>query len=404
LLTRQVARGRQIHILLEIHFGNKTAARSRITVPRPAVSTLHPLATEERHPVKIKSAEAIHIAVPYWYGGASETDPRWRTMDTCLIKVETDEGIVGWGEGFGLGTCATTKVAFDNLVRPLTAGRDAGDIAGTMNDLQRKLYNSARNGPVAYALSGLDIALWDIAGKVAGQPLYRMLGGEPKGRVPVYASLLRYGEAALVERNAARALEQGYARIKLHEITEPEVAAARRAIGPKVALMVDTNCPWTVDEAVAMAKRMAAHDLLWLEEPVWPPEDYDGIARVRTEGGVAVGAGESGCTMADFEALIGRAKVNYVQPSIAKIGGISAMKQVIALADASGTRVAPHSPYFGPGFVATIHVCAALPGVVPVERFYCDLEASPLGDLVVASGGTMRLPDGRALASTLMNR
>ena len=158
-----------------------------------------------------------------------------------------------------------------------------------MGDLQRKLYNSARNGPVAYALSGLDIALWDIAGKVAGQPLYRMLGGAPAERVPVYASLLRYGKADLVERNAARALEQGYTRVKLHEITEPEVAAARRAIGPNVALMVDTNCPWTTDEAVAMAKRMAPHDLLWLEEPVWPPENYDGMARVRTEGGVAVG-------------------------------------------------------------------------------------------------------------------
>ena len=98
--------------------------------------------------------------------------------------------------------------------------------------------------------------------------------------------------------------------------------------------MVDTNCPWTPDEAVAMAKRMAPHDLLWLEEPVWPPENYDGMARVRTEGGVAVAAGESGCTMADFEALVGRAKVNYVQPSVAKIGGITAMKQVIALAQA----------------------------------------------------------------------
>jgi D-galactarolactone cycloisomerase len=197
--------------------------------------------------MKIKSAEAIHIAVPYQYGGSSATDPRWRTMDTCLIKVETDEGLVGWGEGFGLGTCATTKAAFDNLVRPLATGRDAGDIAGTMADLQRKLYNSARNGPVAYALSGLDIALWDIAGQVAGQPLYRMLGGAPAERVPVYASLLRYGQADLVARNAARALAQGYTRVKLHEITEPEVAAARRAIGPKAALMVDTNCPWTTD-------------------------------------------------------------------------------------------------------------------------------------------------------------
>src|SRR5262249_58854639 len=111
------------------------------------------------------------------------------------------------------------------------AGRDPADIAGLMGDLARKLHNYGRNGPVSFALSGLDIALWDIAGKVKGEPLHRMLGAPKVDRVPAYASLLRYGDADLVARNAARAVERGYRRIKLHEITATEVAAARQAIG-----------------------------------------------------------------------------------------------------------------------------------------------------------------------------
>ena len=347
--------------------------------------------------MKISNIEAIHIAVPYRYGGPLGNAARWRTMDTLIVKVETDAGITGWGEGFGLATCATTGVALKNMVAPLAVGRDAGDIAGLMNDLQHKLHNCARNGPVGFALSGLDIALWDIAGKVAGLPLYRMLGGEPIERMLAYASLLRYGTSELVERNAAEAAARGYTRIKLHEITVPEVAIARKTIGPKIPLMIDTNCPWTPDEAVAMARRMAPYDPLWIEEPVWPPEDYRGLAKVKSEGGVAIAAGECAGTFADFTQLVDVAQVDYLQPSVTKIGGISEMQKVVALAQSRGIKVAPHSPYFGPGLVASVHLCAALPDKPPVERFYCDLEASPFGELVNASGGYMRVPDGPGL-------
>jgi D-galactarolactone cycloisomerase len=339
--------------------------------------------------VKITKVEPILIAVPYSYGGPMGAAARWRTMDTLIVKVETDACITGWGEGFGLSTCATTAAALTNLVIPLAIGRDASDIAGLMNDLARKLHNCARNGPVGFALSGLDIALWDIAGKVAGMPLYRMLGGATIERMPVYASLLRYG--------TAQAMERGYRHIKLHEITVPEVEAARRTIGPDIPLMVDTNCPWTPDEGVRMARLMAPFHPHWIEEPVWPPEDYRGIARVRSEGGVAVAAGECAGTLADFSQLLDVAQVDYLQPSVTKIGGITEMRKVIALAQARGTKVAPHSPYFGPGLVASIHICAALTHQPPVERFYCDLEASPFGDLVNASDGYMRVPDGPGL-------
>ena len=170
-------------------------------------------------------------------------------------------------------------------------GRDPSGIDALMHDLQQTLHLFGRSGAVMYALSGVDIALWDIAGKVAGKPLYKLLGGADRA-LPAYASLLRCSGPDAVAASCARALEQGYRQIKLHEITVPAVQAARDAIGPDVALMLDTNCPWSVEEALAMVAALRPFDLHWLEEPVWPPEDHAGLAKVRAAGAV-IAAGEN---------------------------------------------------------------------------------------------------------------
>ena len=349
--------------------------------------------------MKITSVEPILISVPYDRGGGpvpkADAVP-WRNMDTLLVKVETNDGITGWGEAFGFGGCVASATALAKMVAPLAVGRDPADIAGLMGDLARKLHNYGRNGPVSFALSGLDIALWDIAGKVKGEPLHRMLGAPKVDRVPAYASLLRYGDADLVARNAARAVERGYRRIKLHEITATEVAAARQAIGADGPLMVDTNCPWSAADAFAMAQAFAPYNLLWLEEPVWPPDDYEALAHVRAAG-VRVAAGENAGTWVEIAQLIEIAQVDFVQPRVTKIGGITEMKRIIDMADDHGAALAPHSPYFGPGLIATIHICASLPQPAFVERFYCDLEASPFGDQVNAVDGFMRVPQGPGL-------
>ena len=347
--------------------------------------------------MKITEVEPIHIAVPYRYGGP--TANAWRTMDTLLVKVATDEGITGWGEAFGLGACAITRIAVEKAVAPLAVGRDPCDIGALMGELARRLHNYGRNGPVSYALSGLDIALWDIAGKVAGEPLHRLLGGPPVARVPCYASLLRYGAADLVALACGEVLARGYRYLKLHEVTVAAVAAARDEIGPGTPLMVDANCAWTGEEAIAIARAFSPYDLAWLEEPVWPPDDYAALARVRGAG-TPVAAGENAGTLGDIERLI-EARVDYLQPSLTKIGGVTEMRRIIALTAARGVALAPHSPYFGPGLIATVHVCASLPAPPPVERFYCDLEASPFGDQVNASDGHLRVPAGAGLGLTV---
>ena len=349
--------------------------------------------------MKITAIEPILIRVPYRHKGTGHSigGISWTTMDTLLVRVVTDEGLVGWGEAFGYNSIPATKAALETAVIPLALGCECSSPAALATELQQKLHNFGRGGAMLFALSGIDIALWDIAGQAAGKPLHRLLGPAGKRRVPAYASLLRYREPARVAEAASEAVARGYRHVKLHETEERAVAAARRAIGQEVALIVDTNCPWDFADALAAAKRFAAYDLLWLEEPLWPPEDFAGLARIQKESGVALAAGENASTYADFARMIEAGAVSYLQPSVTKLGGLSELLRVVALARASNVAMIPHSPYFGPGLVATLHLLASLAEEIPCERFYCDLEASPMGEAVVAKDGFMTIPQGAGL-------
>ncbi|MEO7403092.1 MAG: mandelate racemase/muconate lactonizing enzyme family protein [Burkholderiales bacterium] len=346
----------------------------------------------------IGSVEAIVLSLPFDIGGPKPLFAgKPRNMDILLVRVETDSGLVGWGEAFGFAVWPATRVALDVLVAPLAIGRDERDIAGLMAELQKKLHLLGRTGPVMYALSGLDIALWDIAGKKQNRPLVELLGGPHRMRLPTYASLLRYGDPELVAKNAARAVARGFRAIKLHEITEPAVRAAREAIGPDVQLMVDTNCPWTLDEARAVAASIRPHDIYWFEEPIWPPEDYPALAKLRLDAGMPIAAGENATSFNDFERMLDAGAVDIVQPSVTKIGGVTEMKRIARLATVRRTRFVPHSPYFGPGLLATVHIAAALRDETMIEYSFADLGANPLGDAIEVVDGDIAVPEGPGL-------
>ena len=224
-----------------------------------------------------------------------------------------------------------------------------------------------------------------------------LLGGTPANELSAYASLLRYGSPELVAAACERALARGYRDVKLHEIDTPGVQAARRAIGPDAKLMVDVNCPWTVAQAIDMARAFHASNLEWLEEPVWPPEDMDGLARVRREGGIRISAGENSGGLWEFRRMFEVGALDNAQPSVTKIGGISAMVEIAALAKAFGVRLVPHNAYFGPGYLASLHVNTALAPDAPFERLFVDLEASPYHDMVKARNGRVKVPAGTGL-------
>lgn len=349
--------------------------------------------------MKITAVETHHIAVPASIGAPDVgfIGTGWSRMNTLFLRIVTDQGLEGWGEGFGHATCQATRAVIDNQLGPMLIGQDARDIAGLHRRMAMALHVYGRNGPGTYALSAMDVALWDIAGKQANLPLWRLLGGAPIATHEAYASLLRYSEGRTIAAAIERAVDQGYRHLKLHEIAYEPVAAARAAAGPAPEIMLDTNCPWTVDEALAMARKLRPLNLAWLEEPVWPPEDFSGLARVRRESGIPIAAGENAQNLMDFRTAFDANALDVAQPSVAKIGGITAMMAIAGLAEARGVRLIPHCAYFGPGFLASLHLHTRLAPGTPFERLFMTLEASPYHDAIMAKGGHVTVPQGPGL-------
>ncbi|HSR56452.1 MAG TPA: mandelate racemase/muconate lactonizing enzyme family protein, partial [Alphaproteobacteria bacterium] len=185
--------------------------------------------------MEITAVEPILIHVPYEHGApkpAMGSGEIRENMDAILVRVETNAGIIGWGEAFGFATTPVTIPAIRHAIAPRAVGRDPTDIEGITTTIKRQLQNMMHGGPARFALSALDIALWDIKGKVEGAPIWKLLGAKGKERIPAYASLLRLLEPDTVARITETALGRGYTQIKLHEKTVDALAAARNAAGP----------------------------------------------------------------------------------------------------------------------------------------------------------------------------
>lgn len=349
--------------------------------------------------MRITKVETIPLRIPFDYGGPRSGwgGRSWTALETLLVRIETEDGLVGWGDAFAYNCLAAVRAAFDDMVAPLILGRDAADIAGLMYELQQALHLFGRYGITLFALSGLDIALWDLAGKRAGLPLAQLLGGFVRATVPAYASLLKYRDPQIVAERTTAARKEGYGAIKLHETEEAEVRAAREAVGEGVPIMLDTNCPWRPVEALARAKRLKPYDLFWLEEPIFPPENFRALAELQERIGIPIAAGENACTAYQFHEMFREKAVTYAQPSVTKLGGISEFRKVAVLAEIANVALMPHSPYFGPGFLATLQLAAAHPPEMLVERFYLRSEASLYGDLITPVSGRFAVPTGPGL-------
>jgi L-alanine-DL-glutamate epimerase-like enolase superfamily enzyme len=347
--------------------------------------------------MKIAKIESIPLRIPFTTGGPSAGGV-WgkaglQAVDSLIVSITTDTGFVGWGEAFGFLAVPAIKTVIDSILAPECLGRDASQRDRLSLDLQKKFHVFGRSGAFICGLSAIDIALWDIAGKIAKQPIYQLLGGSDVVSLPCYASLIRYNDPELVEQNVARALRSGFRRLKLHEIDVDCIRAAREAAGDDVEIMLDVNCPWSVSEALEMADRLRPFNLRWLEEPVWPPENYAGLARVRQEGGIPIAAGENASTLMDFQNLLEAKAVDIVQPSPAKMGGLTELSKVFAIANGHNATVRVHTFYDGPGLLAAVHASAALGGSgAMVEWRYFDLEAQLYGDAIIPKDGAVAVP------------
>jgi L-alanine-DL-glutamate epimerase-like enolase superfamily enzyme len=348
----------------------------------------------------IAKIETVPLRIPFRADstpGASLWGEKLSAADSLLVKVTTRDGVEGWGEAFGYRAVASAELAVEELIAPLCIGRDATRIGPLMLAVQKKLHVFGRGGALTYGLSAVDIALWDIAGKLAGAPVSQLLGGGVTA-MPCYASLACYSDPALVRVVVRHAIDAGFRAIKLHETDMSAIRAAREEAGPDVELIVDVGCRWTLNEARTVAEELKAVRLKFLEEPLWPPENFDGLAELRGTTGIPVSAGENVSTLLEFERMLAAGAVDFVQPSPAKMGGISELCKVFPLAAVRNIPVMTHSFYDGPGLLAATQATAGLGSVDSmIEWRWFDLEAPIYGDALHVEDGWISVPQGPGL-------
>ncbi len=294
-----------------------------------------------------------------------------------LVHVEDDAGNLGTGEcWWGVATMqqdvpgdtlAPIAATVDKLLGPRCIGWEAGRIERIWGDLMRYAYRYGDEGILRCALSGIDLALWDLLGKRLAQPVSQLLGGTVHDALPVYASLPGQRELAPLLAEVQRALAAGFTAVKVHEFDVDLVLALRDALGPDPILMVDALGRFPPATAAHQSQRLAEARLTFLETPLYPMRDYRLLARLRRDSPIPLAVGEHEWSFDGFERLFKSESVSFVQPEICKIGGLTFARRIGTLAELYGVPLCPHAYRLGPGFNATLHWAFASPGAVWVE-------------------------------------
>ena len=349
--------------------------------------------------MKIATIEAIPIGIPFTHPGPPMMflgKPRM-VYECALIRVETESGLVGWGETH-MAVWRPIQALIEDWIGPAVVGRDASDIQSLMRQLRQIFYPMGGGAGIAmFALSALDIALWDIAGKAAGLPLYRLLGGSAREAAATYASLAFFRGPDVVAAATSAVVGAGFRRIKLHSIAPDEVRAAREAAGADVELMVDASTKWSPLEARQAARALESYGISWLEDPIYPPTSFAALARLRSETSIPIAAGEYVGSGAEFEAMLSAGAVDIATPCVNKIGGVTEFRKASAIAEAHGVELTAQANCHGPALLATLHVMAAQPGRALVEKMFVTLEAPLAGFPVAPKEGQYRAPDAPGL-------
>ena len=344
-----------------------------------------------------------------------------------LVEVETDEGITGWGECFGAGNIAlANKGIVEKVIQPMVLGMQALD----RDVIWHKVYNLMRDhgqkGMPLQALSGVDIALWDIAGKAANLPLYKMIGGAHRDKVEVYGygMMLRPENInSLISRfkeESAEIKEMGFKALKMKVGVGPKddiklIEAVREGIGDNFRFMVDANHGYTTHDALYVGRAMEEFSPYWFEEPV-APEDLDGYRELRAALKVNISGGEAEFNRWGWRKLLESRGLDIAQPEVCALGGISEYLRVLALCHSHFTPVVNHVWGSAIAVAVNLHLLAAMPplpgGLFPWEpmlefdtthnRFIDDLLTVSLDikKQVKINNGTVSLPNGPGLGVT----
>ena len=299
---------------------------------------------------------------------ASKESTSWSARNWCFVKVYTDEGITGLGEGSGWPRVVETAI---NDLKPIVIGEDPMNIERIWQKMLVSTMGAGMTGtPGSGSMNAIDMALWDIKGKALNTPVWNLLGGKVRDRIRAY------GHAKTPER-ALELKERGLTAVKtggVHRTVE-KVDAIRKAVGDEMDIMVDAHGPpwFTTKDAIVIGKALEPYKLLFYEDPV-PPDNIEALQRVQDNVDIPIAAGERHSHIWGVRQLIEREIVDVVQPDTGRIGGISQMMKIAAMAEAHYITVAPHSGSLGPvAEYAAIHVLAAIPNALILERVHDDV-------------------------------
>jgi L-alanine-DL-glutamate epimerase-like enolase superfamily enzyme len=335
-----------------------------------------------------------------------------RVRRVVLVRVETRDGVVGWGEGFSGSPSASsaTKTLVEGALAPLLAGRDPRDPRARWEEMRRETWWYGQGGIANFAISGVDMALWDIAGKLAGLPVHRLLGGRRVDSLRACASIIwDPGDLAWTQQEVEDAVTAGFTWVKCgwgrdHEKSfglDPErdvaaVARIRDVLGPNVPFSVDVAyiADWTASHAVIMARRFEAYDLAWLEDPL-DHHDLLGYARLREAASMPLATGERVWTHEGYQALVNSGSVDIILIDPGRVEGLTGMLIATEHAAAARVRFVAHSWTSALNTAAALHIFASRPNG---EVFELKSRRSPMQHELVAEpfdqvDGRLAVPD-----------
>lgn len=339
----------------------------------------------------------------------------WTTARQYLIvRLMTEDGDVGYGECWG--PIAGNQQVVERVIAPLLIGKDPLATGRLWQEILFKLRWSYHSFAPYSALSGVDIALWDLKGKLLHQPVSTLLGGAFRSEVPAYATGHYFRpvqsleeQIDIVRKEASQNLDKGFRRLKLKiglallgwgpEADIALMQAMRQEVGDEIPIMVDANCAYQVPAAMKVGRAAEELDIAWFEEPL-PPTDIDGYCQLSRDLEVPIAGGESWALLSQFAAIFQRRAVTIAQPDVCSAGGITEVKRIADLATSLNIPCYPHVWGTPIAIAASLHVLATLPGDVLLEF---DQSANPIRERLLATAiavdahGTVGVPTGPGL-------
>lgn len=366
-----------------------------------------PIVSVEAIALTATFADTYGEEVPEWllFPAASHRVLPRRGQFATLVKVTAEDGTVGWGECYGLPSPEVTATVVAHILRPLLIGMDATATTAVWERLyESQAAGGHTRGFYLEAIAGVDMALWDLKGKLLGQPVHGLLGGPIRSSIPCYASPVpMQADAGLAARHALDFVDQGFRAVKVKigrspREEAPYLAAIRAAVGPDVELLVDANCAYTLDVATEIGAVLRDNQISWFEEPL-PVDDLDGLAELRRRTQLTLVNGETNFTRFDLRECLQRRAIDVYMPNIARCGGFTEAQRITALASAHHVDIAPHGVGSGVSLAAALQLCAATPNLRTYEynRLPNALREAILVQPPVFADGELVVPTGPGL-------